>query len=147
VASHGRAVESDVPGLTHLFPDAASLAAADPATLPMPRARGRALVGLATALADGSVLLDRGPDRDDVRRALLELPGIGPWTADYVAMRALGHPDVFLPTDLAVRRLLAGLEGDPDPERWRPWRSYALMHLWNTLMPDTPAPPRADEEN
>ena len=117
----------------------------------MPRARGRALVGLAAALADGRVLLDRGPDRDDVRRALLELPGIGPWTADYVAMRALGHPDVFLPTDLAVRRLLAGLttpgRGEPDPERWRPWRSYALMHLWNTLMPDTPAPPRADEEN
>ncbi len=150
-AEHGRPVESDVPGLTHLFPDAATLAAADPATLPMPRARGRALVGLAAALADGRVLLDRGPDRDDVRRALLELPGIGPWTADYVAMRALGHPDVFLPTDLAVRRLLDGLatpeHGDPDPERWRPWRSYALMHLWNTLMPDTPAPSRADEEN
>ena len=101
VAEHGRPVESDVPGLTHLFPDAATLAAADPTTLPMPRARGRALVGLAAALADGRVLLDRGPDRDDVRRALLELPGIGPWTADYVAMRALGHPDVFLPTDLA----------------------------------------------
>lgn len=150
VTAYGRSVESDVPGLTHLFPDAASLAAADPATLPMPRARGRALVGLATALADGRVLLDRGPDRDDVRHALLELPGIGPWTADYVAMRALGHPDVFLPTDLAVRRLLGGLAtsgGDPDPERWRPWRSYALMHLWNTLMPDTPAPTRADEEN
>ena len=108
-------------------------------------------VGLAAALADGRVLLDRGPDRDDVRRALLDLPGIGPWTADYVAMRALGHPDVFLPTDLAVRRLLADLAtsgaGEPDPERWRPWRSYALMHLWNTLMPDTPAPSRADEEN
>ncbi len=151
VAEHGRAVETGVPGLTHLFPDAATLAATDPTTLPMPRARGRALVGLAAALADGRVLLDRGPDRDDVRRALLELPGIGPWTADYVAMRALGHPDVFLPTDLAVRRLLAGLttpgRGEPDPERWRPWRSYALMHLWNTLMPDTPAPPRADEEN
>lgn len=151
VAEHGRPVESEVPGLTHLFPDAATLAATDPETLPMPRARGRALVGLAAALADGTVLLDRGPDRDDVRRALLELPGIGPWTADYVAMRALGHPDVFLPTDLAVRRLLAGLatpeDGDPDPERWRPWRSYALMHLWNTLMPDTPAPTRADEEN
>lgn len=150
VTAYGRPVESDVPGLTHLFPDAAALAAADPATLPMPRARGRALVGLASALTDGRVLLDRGPDRDDVRRALLELPGIGPWTADYVAMRALGHPDVFLPTDLAVRRLLSGFAtsgGDPDPERWRPWRSYALMHLWNTLMPDTPAPPRADEEN
>ena len=90
------------------------------------------------------MLLDRGPDRDDVRHALLELPGIGPWTADYVAMRALGHPDVFLPTDLAVRRVLAGLTtsagSDPDPAAWRPWRSYALMHLWNTLMPNTPPP-------
>ena len=101
------------------------------------------------ALADGTVVLDRGPDRDDVRRALLALPGIGPWTADYVAMRALGHPDVFLPTDLAVRRVLADLGGsvgaDPDL-RWRPWRSYALMHLWNTLMPHDPSP-RAAKEN
>ena len=84
--------------------------------------------------------LDRGPDRDDVRRALVALPGIGPWTADYVAMRALGHPDVFLPTDLGVRNALVGLGHDPvavvaDSDRWRPWRSYALMHLWNTLMP------------
>ncbi|MCW2738547.1 AlkA N-terminal domain-containing protein [Nocardioides sp.] len=142
VAEHGRAVVAPVAGLTHLFPDAATLAAVDPASLPMPRARGRALVGLATALAEGTVVLDRGPDRDDVRRGLLALPGIGPWTADYVAMRALGHPDVFLPTDLAVRRVLTDLAGSagttPDPERWRPWRSYALMHLWNTLMPETP---------
>ena len=139
VADHGRRVETPVPGLTHLFPDAATLAALDPASLPMPRARGRALVGLATALAEGRVVLDRGADRDDARGALLALPGIGPWTADYVAMRALGHPDVFLPTDLAVRRVLQGLGGDPDPERWRPWRSYALLHLWNTLVPDNPA--------
>ena len=142
VAAHGRPVESPVPGLTHLFPDAATLAEVDPETLPMPRARGRALVGLATALADGTVVLDRGPDRDDVRRALLALPGIGPWTADYVAMRALGHPDVFLPTDLAVRRLVEDMRGSsgttPDTDGWRPWRSYALMHLWNTLMPVTP---------
>jgi AraC family transcriptional regulator of adaptative response / DNA-3-methyladenine glycosylase II len=151
VAAHGREVRSPVPGLTHLFPDAATLAALDPESLPMPRARGRALVGLARALAGGTVVLDRGPDRDDVRAALLALPGIGPWTADYVAMRALGHPDVFLPADLAVRRLLAERAGsagaDPDPETWRPWRSYALMHLWNTLMPDTPAPPRPAKEN
>jgi AraC family transcriptional regulator of adaptative response / DNA-3-methyladenine glycosylase II len=144
VAAHGRAVDSPVPGLTHLFPDAATLAEVDPETLPMPRARGRALVGLATALADGTVVLDRGPDRDDVRRALVALPGIGPWTADYVAMRALGHPDVFLPTDLAVRRLVEGMRGSggttPDTDGWRPWRSYALMHLWNTLMPETPTP-------
>ena len=144
VAAHGRAVDSPVPGLTHLFPDAATLAEVDPETLPMPRARGRALVGLATALADGTVVLDRGPDRDDVRRALVALPGIGPWTADYVAMRALGHPDVFLPTDLAVRRLVEGMRVSsgtiPDTDGWRPWRSYALMHLWNTLMPVTPTP-------
>lgn len=140
VAEHGRQVASPVPGLTHLFPDAATLAGVDPASLPMPRARGRALVGLAAALADGTVVLDRGPDRDDVRSALMTLPGIGAWTADYVAMRALGHPDVFLPTDLAVRKVLGGLGGSADTERWRPWRSYALMHLWNPLMPDTPAP-------
>jgi AraC family transcriptional regulator of adaptative response / DNA-3-methyladenine glycosylase II len=139
VARHGTPVETHVPGLTHLFPDAGTLAKADPEELPMPRSRGRALVGLAQALADGAVLLDRGPDRDAVRHALLELPGIGPWTADYVAMRALGHPDVFLPTDLGVRRVLDRLGGSvADAEGWRPWRSYALMHLWNTLMPDTP---------
>jgi AraC family transcriptional regulator of adaptative response / DNA-3-methyladenine glycosylase II len=140
VAEHGRPVSSAIPGLTHLFPDAATLAGLDPERLPMPRSRGRALVGLATALASGDVALDRGPDRDDVRRTLLALPGIGPWTADYVAMRALAHPDVFLPTDVGVRNALAGLGHDPAStiaghEAWRPWRSYALMHLWNTLMP------------
>lgn len=142
VAEHGRPIETTISGLTHLFPDAATLAGVDPETLPMPRARGRALVALASALATGDIALDRGPDRDDVRRLLLELPGIGPWTADYVAMRALGHPDVFLPTDLAVRKVLTELRGDPPrgpvaDEAWRPWRSYALMHLWNTLMPET----------
>ena len=148
VAAYGRPVETGIPGLTHLFPDAAALAAVDPETLPMPRARGRALVGLATSLADGEVALDRGPDRDDVRRRLLALPGIGPWTADYVAMRALGHPDIFLPTDLGVRQVLVRLghdlaDGTPwrDGGAWSPWRSYALMHLWNTLMPAHPAPP------
>ena len=65
--------------------------------------RGRALVGLAAALDDGDVRLDRSTDRAETRAALLALPGIGPWTADYVAMRALGDPDVFLPTDLGVR--------------------------------------------
>jgi AraC family transcriptional regulator of adaptative response / DNA-3-methyladenine glycosylase II len=88
----------------------------------MPRARGRTLVGLAAALADG---LDP-TDRD----ALLDLPGIGPWTADYVAMRA-GDPDVWLRTDLGVRRGLQRLTTTPDPDRWRPWRSYAVQHLWS----------------
>ena len=146
VAEHGRRVTSSIPGLTHLFPDAGTLAGLDPTSLPMPRARGRALVGLAEALASGDVALDRGPDRDDVRRALLELPGIGPWTADYVALRALAHPDVFLPTDVGVRNALTRLGHDPvasveRQESWRPWRSYALMHLWNTLMPPVATAP------
>ncbi len=145
VEAHGVPVETGVPGLTHLFPTSAALAAADPETLPMPRARGRALVGLAAALASGDVALDRGTDRDEVRATMLALPGIGPWTADYVAMRALAHPDVFLPTDIGVRNALRGLGHDPVAclervDDWRPWRSYALMHLWNTLMPATTPP-------
>ena len=62
----------------------------------------------------------------------MSVPGIGPWTADYIALRALGDPDVFLPTDVGVRRALAAL-GQADPDAWRPWRSYALMHLWGSL--------------
>ncbi len=102
-----------MPGLTHLFPTPPTLAALDPESLPMPRARGRALVGLARRSPTGDVALDRGADRDDVRAALLALPGIGPWTADYVAMRALGHPDVFLPTDIGVRNALPGSDATP----------------------------------
>jgi AraC family transcriptional regulator of adaptative response / DNA-3-methyladenine glycosylase II len=140
VAEHGVAVESGVPGLTHLFPRPETLAEVDPETLPMPRARGRALVGLAAALASGTLSLDRGPERDDVRRRMLALPGIGPWTADYVAMRALAHPDVFLPTDVGVRTALTRLGHEPAgaiarSQAWSPWRSYALLHLWQTLMP------------
>jgi AraC family transcriptional regulator of adaptative response / DNA-3-methyladenine glycosylase II len=136
--AHGRRLAQPVAGLTHLFPDVATLAALDPEELPMPRSRGRALVTLCAALADGTIALDRGADRDEVRRALLDLPGIGPWTADYIALRALGHPDVFLPTDLGIRDALTGLGEDPVraarlAEDWRPWRSYAQLHLWHSL--------------
>jgi AraC family transcriptional regulator of adaptative response / DNA-3-methyladenine glycosylase II len=115
----------------------------------MPQARARALTGLARALADGSVKLDRSRPRDEVRASLLALPGIGPWTADYLAVRALGDPDVFLPTDIGTRDALralatggagsgAGAALDPRQiaalaEHWRPWRSYAQLYLWQAL--------------
>lgn len=126
------------PGLTHLFPSPDALAALDPEEYPMPRARGRALGALTRALADGDLALDRGPDRDETRERLLALPGIGPWTADYIAIRALGHPDAFMPTDLGTRHALTRLGVDPLTaaalaERWRPWRSYAQSYLWTTL--------------
>ncbi|KQY63783.1 MULTISPECIES: DNA-3-methyladenine glycosylase 2 [unclassified Nocardioides] len=139
-AAHGVPLPDELgsDGLTTLFPTATALAALDPEDLPMPRARGRALTELCASLADGRVSLDRRADRADVRRGLLAVPGIGPWTADYIAMRALGDPDVFLPTDVAVRHALAGLGADPKDadgiaEPWRPWRSYALMYLWRSL--------------
>jgi AraC family transcriptional regulator of adaptative response / DNA-3-methyladenine glycosylase II len=134
VAEHGQLVDGS-DGVVRLFPAADTVAALDPDQLPLPRARGRALVGLAAAVADGALVLDRGSDRGQVRDTLLALPGIGPWTADYVALRALGDPDIFLPTDLGVRQGLVRM-GIDDPGRadaWRPWRSYALMHVWSTL--------------
>ena len=104
VAEHGDPLDLTGPhAVTHLFPSAGHGRRLDPTALRMPRSRGRALVGLAAALADGEVRLDRSSDRQEVRAGLLALPGIGPWTADYVAMRALGDPDVFLPTDIGVR--------------------------------------------
>jgi AraC family transcriptional regulator of adaptative response / DNA-3-methyladenine glycosylase II len=129
--------------VSRLFPTMATLAALDPESLPMPRSRGRALVGLAQALDAGEVRLDWSTDRAETRAALLALPGIGPWTADYVAMRALGDPDAFLPTDLGVRNAAAQLDLD-DPtarsETWRPWRSYALMRLWSLVLKDLRPP-------
>jgi AraC family transcriptional regulator of adaptative response / DNA-3-methyladenine glycosylase II len=124
--------------VSRLFPMPEVIATVDPIDLPMPRSRGRALVTLATAVADGSVVLDRGADRADVRASLVALPGIGPWTADYIAMRALGDPDVWLGSDLGVVHALRSLGHDSgvDPaelEAVRPWRSYAVMHLWNHL--------------
>jgi AraC family transcriptional regulator, regulatory protein of adaptative response / DNA-3-methyladenine glycosylase II len=126
--------------LTHLFPDVATLASLDPLDLPMPRSRGRALVALCRALAEGEVVLDRGAGRDDTRRALLAIPGIGPWTADYIAMRALGDPDVFLSADTGTRDAVTRLGHDPVTagalaQSWRPWRSYAQAHLWRSLSP------------
>jgi AraC family transcriptional regulator of adaptative response / DNA-3-methyladenine glycosylase II len=110
----------------------------------MPRARGAALTGLAAALASGELSLDPGADRDRAQAQLLALPGIGPWTAGYIRMRALADPDAFPPGDAGVRQALArlGAAGGPGEARlsegrlsegWRPWRSYAVHHLWAYL--------------
>jgi AraC family transcriptional regulator, regulatory protein of adaptative response / DNA-3-methyladenine glycosylase II len=126
--------------LTHAFPTADALATADPDALPLTRARTHALRTLCGALADGSLALHPGAERGAARERLLALPGIGPWTAEYVAMRALGDPDAFPATDLGVRRALERLGEPGDPraaarraERWRPWRAYAVQHLWASL--------------
>jgi AraC family transcriptional regulator, regulatory protein of adaptative response / DNA-3-methyladenine glycosylase II len=145
-AAHGEPIDDpDGGGLTHAFPTAAALAAIDPTTLAMPRSRARALLALTAALAGGELVLEPRTDPAAADAALQALPGIGPWTASYVRMRALGDRDAFLPTDLGVRHALAALGAPADPgaaaataERWRPWRSYALMHLWGRLAPRRP---------
>jgi AraC family transcriptional regulator of adaptative response / DNA-3-methyladenine glycosylase II len=117
--------------LARLFPSAAALAGADPETLPMPRARGRAIVEMAAALADERVSLSTTSDPAQVRPALLACRGVGPWTADYVAMRALHDPDILLASDLVIKRELLRRE-ITDTSDWSPWRSYATMHLWRS---------------
>jgi AraC family transcriptional regulator of adaptative response / DNA-3-methyladenine glycosylase II len=137
VASYGTPLAEPSGSLTHLFPSPERLAAVAVEELPGPRGRARALGALAAALASGELDLDRGADRTAAATALVALPGIGSWTASYVALRALGDPDAFLATDLGVRRALDALAPGADPaavaEAWRPWRSYALMHLWTSL--------------
>ena len=98
----------------------------------MPKARARTIVALAQAVADGLDLSPRA-DVEHTLARLVDIPGIGPWTAQYIALRGLGWPDAFLPTDLGVRRAL----GDASEkrvlslaEKWRPWRGYAVVHLW-----------------
>ncbi len=120
-----------------LFPTMAAIAERGAEVLRGPGARIRAIVGAASALADGSLPLTVGDDGVEQRAALLAMPGIGPWTADYVRMRVLGDPDVLLPGDVALRAGAAasGLPGDPLPlvawaERAAPWRSYLSAHLW-----------------
>ncbi|WP_447009610.1 DNA-3-methyladenine glycosylase 2 family protein [Saccharothrix hoggarensis] len=126
-------------GLTHLFPTPEALADADPSLLAMPRSRRTAFRALVEALADGSLDLGVGADWDKARADLAALPGFGPWTVEVIAMRALGDPDAFIPTDLGIR-LAARALGLPDTpaalvrraQVWRPWRAYAVQHLWAT---------------
>lgn len=140
VAAYGRPVNDAEGTLTHTFPSVEELAEIDPIHLAVPKARRRTLSALVAGLADGSVVLDTGCDWDSARRQLLALPGVGPWTAEVIAMRGLGDPDAFPASDLGLR-LAAKQLGLPSDERslvergarWRPWRSYATQYLWTTL--------------
>jgi AraC family transcriptional regulator of adaptative response / DNA-3-methyladenine glycosylase II len=137
-------------GATKLFPTMAAIAERGHEVLRGPAARTRALIGVAEALADGSLRLTAGDDGAEQRAALLAMPGIGPWTADYVRMRVSGDPDVFLPGDVAVR---AGAQAAGIPSeaaaltawaaRTAPWRSYFTAHLWQATARVTTPPPAA----
>jgi AraC family transcriptional regulator of adaptative response / DNA-3-methyladenine glycosylase II len=114
-----------------------TIAAIDPDRLPMPKSRARTVVTMAEALATGDITLDVGADAEAARWSLRTMPGIGTWTADYIAVRGLGHPDVMLSSDLGVRHTFTrlGLASTTTAveelaRRWRPWRSYATLHLW-----------------
>lgn len=137
VAALGSPIDSELAGatsLTHAFPTAAELADAPDELFAMPTARRDTVRRVAAVVAAGDLVLDAGVDPVETRARLLELKGIGPWTADYVVMRGLGHSDVFLGTDLVAVTALRALDLHvADAERWAPWRSYALHHLWASL--------------
>jgi AraC family transcriptional regulator of adaptative response / DNA-3-methyladenine glycosylase II len=105
----------------------------------MPKTRRRTLTGLVTALADRTLELDVGTDWEQARARMAELPGLGPWTVETIAMRALGDPDAFIATDLGIKRAAEEL-GLPTAAKaltgharaWRPWRAYAVQYLWAT---------------
>jgi AraC family transcriptional regulator of adaptative response / DNA-3-methyladenine glycosylase II len=148
VDAHGELLAAPSGSLTHLFPTPDQLVGAAPA---LPGGRARTLAGVVDALAGGHLDLGPGADRDSARRRLAAIVGVGPWTVEMVAMRALGDPDAFPVGDLGVRRG-AGRLGLPDDtrtltgraERWRPWRAYAVQHLWAaTDHPVTVWPPAA----
>ncbi|MGW8271689.1 MAG: DNA-3-methyladenine glycosylase 2, partial [Burkholderiales bacterium] len=138
-AAFGDPLATPFDGLTTVFPSAARVADARPARvakLGMPAARARSVIALARAVADGSLELMPNADIEATLEKLRALPGVGEWTAQYIAMRALAWPDAFPHTDLGVMKAL----GTSDPKRvlaageaWRPWRAYAVMHLWHSL--------------
>lgn len=140
VAAAGSPIEDPEGSLTHLFPEPSAVAIATDDVFAFPAARVRSLRTLSAALAERAVpALLPGADAAAVRAALGELPGIGPWTIETIAMRALGDGDAFIPTDLGVRATAAALGLPSTPaaltaraDAWRPYRAYAVQHLWAT---------------
>jgi 3-methyladenine DNA glycosylase/8-oxoguanine DNA glycosylase len=149
----GTAVETRVAGLTALFPPAAVLAAVAPdaisLALNMPRARGAAIVNLARAVVETPGLLVRGEGLDIAQRRLCAVPGIGPWTAQCIALFALRETDAFPVGDVGLQRAI-GLSAAAlaaRAEQWRPWRAYAATHLWMVALGLSPAPERISHED
>jgi AraC family transcriptional regulator, regulatory protein of adaptative response / DNA-3-methyladenine glycosylase II len=139
VTGLGTPVADPAGGLTHLFPSMAELTTVDPATLAFPASRRRTLVALFAALAAGEIELGVGDDWARARAQLAALPGVGPWTVETIAMRGLGDPDAFVPTDMGIRHAAEALGLPTTPAAltdrsatWRPWRSYAVQYLWAT---------------
>jgi AraC family transcriptional regulator, regulatory protein of adaptative response / DNA-3-methyladenine glycosylase II len=135
----GTAIDGSVEGVTHLFPSAEQLADTNLDGLGLTSARTATLRRLAKLVADGSLDLSDSADRGSTLDTLLGIKGIGPWTAAYVAMRVLRDPDAFPSGDLGVRLGFEALglssklaDIVEHAERWRPWRAYAVMHLWNS---------------
>ncbi|HEX5660633.1 MAG TPA: AlkA N-terminal domain-containing protein [Polyangiales bacterium] len=140
VERHGTRLQEARGQLTHVFPTPQQLAGADLSWLPMPRARSRCLGSLAQAFADEPQLLLGHASLEDAVARLRALPGIGEWTAQYIAMRALAEPDAFPAADVALQRALQRGGVRPNAkqlraraEAWRPWRAYAALHLWSSL--------------
>jgi AraC family transcriptional regulator of adaptative response / DNA-3-methyladenine glycosylase II len=141
VAAHGTplGVTTD-PGLTTLFPRPEAMAGADVASIGMPAARARSLSSLGAAAANDPRLFELGGGLEASLARLTALPGIGEWTAQYIALRALREPDAFPAADIGLLRAMAGRDGiRPTPaellaraEAWRPWRAYAAQHLWTS---------------
>ncbi len=131
IAALGEEITDTTGRVTRLFPTPEAVAAAAAGVMVGPIARIKAVVGVADRLATGKLELHHGMTASDLRRQLLEIKGIGPWTADYVVMRQLADPDVLLEHDLVLRRGAAAEGIDIAAARcWSPWRSYVSMHLW-----------------
>ncbi len=127
---------SHADGLTHVFPTAEVLAEANVASIGLPRARATTIRELARAVAEKQISFNSTTNTDQFCRQLCELPGIGAWTAQYIAMRALRDPDAFPSSDLGLLRatgLKTAKQLEVRSEKWRPWRAYAAIYLWKSL--------------
>jgi 3-methyladenine DNA glycosylase/8-oxoguanine DNA glycosylase len=136
VARCGETLAAPDGGLTHVFPSAAVLATADLGGLGLTARRAATVRSFAAAVHNGQLDLDAPLGLDDFVARAVALPGIGPWTAQYVAMRACGEPDGFPASDLGLKHAAPGVDLGRCSESWRPWRAYAALHLWAGLGDD-----------